>query len=63
MMPLGLGGYDISLISLLLLLGIDTETALLTPIFSRLSMLAVISVLGAISMVKLGINPFKQKSH
>lgn len=55
LMPLGLGGYDLSLALLLTIVGVPREAAIATPLINRISMISVGLVLGSISYSRLGI--------
>jgi len=55
LMPLGLGGYDLSLIFLLTMIGVPRKAAMATPLINRIAMLSVVLILGSISFSRLGI--------
>lgn len=61
LMPLGLGGYDLSLIFLLTMIGVPREAAMATPLLNRISMLSIVLILGSISSSRLGINRDKMR--
>jgi uncharacterized membrane protein YbhN (UPF0104 family) len=54
-MPLGLGGYDLSLIYLLTMIGIPREAAVAVPIINRITMVSAVALLGGISAGRLGL--------
>ena len=55
LMPLGLGGYDFSMIFLLTMIGVPREAALAVPVINRILMISSVAVLGGISAGKLGL--------
>ncbi len=56
LMPLGLGGYDFSVIFLLTMIGVPREAALAVPVINRILMISSIAVLGCISAGQLGLS-------
>jgi uncharacterized protein (TIRG00374 family) len=61
MMPMGLGGYDLSLALLLAQFGVPWETSLLIPIINRAGSIAFSVLAGAWSARGLDINPFDKQ--
>jgi uncharacterized membrane protein YbhN (UPF0104 family) len=55
LMPLGLGGYDLSLIFLLIMIGVPRETAFAVPIINRITMVSAVAFMGSISAGRLGL--------
>ncbi len=56
MMPMGLGGYDLSLVFLLMMIGVPRETALAVPVINRITMVSASALLGSISASRLGLS-------
>jgi len=59
MMPMGLVGYDATLILLSQKFGVSLEQALLIPLINRFISLSLSTILGIWGGLKLGYNPFK----
>lgn len=57
MMPMGLGGYDVTLVLLLTQVGVSSEIAVAIPVLNRLGNIMVSTLLGVWGGWKLGINP------
>jgi uncharacterized membrane protein YbhN (UPF0104 family) len=55
-MPLGLGGYDLSLVFLLTLLDVPRELALVVPIINRIVMIGLGLILGVISLNRISLS-------
>jgi uncharacterized membrane protein YbhN (UPF0104 family) len=55
LMPLGLGGYDLSLIFLLTMVGVPREAAVAVPVINRITMVSAVAFLGSISAGQLGL--------
>lgn len=53
LMPLGIGGYDLSLAFLLTLIDVPREVAVAVPVINRISMISVGLILGGISLNRL----------
>lgn len=56
LMPLGLGGYDLSLVFLLTLIGVPKELALVVPVINRIVMIGAGLILGTISMSRISLS-------
>jgi uncharacterized membrane protein YbhN (UPF0104 family) len=56
LMPLGLGGYDFSMIFLLTMIGVPREAALAVPVINRITMVSTAAILGVVSAGRLGLN-------
>ena len=56
LMPLGLGGYDLSLVFLLTLIGVPKELAMVVPLINRMVMIGVGLILGTISMSRISLS-------
>jgi uncharacterized membrane protein YbhN (UPF0104 family) len=56
LMPLGLGGYDLSLVFLLTLIGVPKELALVVPVINRIVMIGAGLILGTISMGRISLS-------
>ena len=56
LMPLGLGGYDLSLVFLLTLIDVPKELALAVPVINRIVMIGVGLILGTFSMSRISLS-------
>ncbi|HEX3020183.1 MAG TPA: lysylphosphatidylglycerol synthase transmembrane domain-containing protein [Chitinispirillaceae bacterium] len=56
MMPMGLGGYDLSTVFMLMHLGVPRECAILVPVIERFVMLSSSVIFGSISLHELHIS-------
>jgi uncharacterized membrane protein YbhN (UPF0104 family) len=56
LMPLGLGGYDLSLVFLLTLIDVPRELALVVPVINRIVMIGVGLILGTISLSRISLS-------
>jgi len=59
MMPMGLGGYDITIVLLLTQASVPLEIAILVPIFNRMGTIFISIIFGLRAAYYLSINPFK----
>ena len=60
LMPMGLGGYDVTLVLLLSQLGVMTEVAILVAVMNRVVTIAVGSALGVWGGFALGLHPLRR---
>lgn len=58
MMPMGLGGYDLALVALLVAAGVPVELAVTVAVINRIAGIAVSVVLGLWAARQLRLNPF-----
>jgi uncharacterized membrane protein YbhN (UPF0104 family) len=58
MMPMGLGGYDLTLVALLVAAAVPVELAVLVAVINRVASIAVSVVLGLWAARRLQLNPF-----
>ena len=58
-MPLGLGGYDVTLVYLLVQAGVPSHTGVAIVVANRLGSIAVSAVLGSWGGWMLGVNPLR----
>jgi uncharacterized membrane protein YbhN (UPF0104 family) len=63
LMPLGIGGYDLSLVFLLTLIDVPRELALAVPIINRISMIGVGLILGTISLSRMSLPQKSSQYH
>jgi uncharacterized membrane protein YbhN (UPF0104 family) len=59
MMPMGLGGYDITIVLLLTQASVPLEVAIIIPIFNRIGTIFISILFGLRAAYYLSINPFK----
>lgn len=62
MMPMGLGGYDLSIVFMLMHLGVPRESAVLVPVIERFVMLLTSVIFGSVSLHKLHLSWKKIKA-
>lgn len=60
LMPMGLGGYDVTLVLLLTQLGVVTEVAILVAVMNRVVTIVVGSALGVWGGFALGLHPLRR---
>lgn len=61
LMPMGLGGYDVTLVLLLSQLGVPAEVGVMVALLNRLATIAVGSALGIWGGLALGLNPLRRE--
>lgn len=62
MMPLGLGGYDTMIVTILTSLGVDFQQSLLVPLINRLTVTIVVWLVGLFCLSNIGLSFSQIKS-